>query len=312
MAKAGDEYRELVGVVMAALDAQSAVKTEQWIMGPDGERDMDVEVRGTLEGVPHFIVIECKDHKRPIGIGLIDAFESKIRDLKPNRAMMFSNSGFTRDALKKAQRVGIEMASAMRVKDDIVKIHVHSEVVARRLALTFGTANIFPFEGQIFENMEKWELGKLLFDDIPVIRWLSMKMKLVASENDTANNVCFLCTFRDEPRWAYHGQSIKVFGLKFDFALRKNWVTQTIKTDVSLGYYDHLKKHVVIPTNHWYTPGVIDNEAWEDTDKEWERGEVERNSFRLDITLTKSNLPISPGLLPQVEELIIESQVNVD
>jgi hypothetical protein len=69
MAKAGDEYRELVGAVIAALDPGSAVKTEQWITGPDGERDMDVEVRGALNGVPHFILVECKDHTRPIGIG---------------------------------------------------------------------------------------------------------------------------------------------------------------------------------------------------------------------------------------------------
>ena len=61
MAKPGDEYRELVGTVMAALDPGSAVKTEQWITGPDGERDMDVEVRGTLKGTPHFILVECKD-----------------------------------------------------------------------------------------------------------------------------------------------------------------------------------------------------------------------------------------------------------
>lgn len=95
MSKAGDNYRELVGSLMSALDAGAVVKTEQWIEGPDGERDLDVEVRGTVAQAPHFILVECKDHARPIGIGFIDAFESKIGDLKPNRAIMFSNSGFT-------------------------------------------------------------------------------------------------------------------------------------------------------------------------------------------------------------------------
>ena len=46
MAKAGDSYRDLVGTVASALDPSSIVRTEQWIEGPDGERDMDVEVRG--------------------------------------------------------------------------------------------------------------------------------------------------------------------------------------------------------------------------------------------------------------------------
>jgi hypothetical protein len=38
---------------------------------------------------------------------------------------MFSNSGFTRDAVKKSGRVGIEMASVMKAKDGAVKIEVH-------------------------------------------------------------------------------------------------------------------------------------------------------------------------------------------
>jgi len=158
MAKAGDAYQELVGAVMAALDPGSAVKTEQWITGPDGERDMDVEVQGTLHGVPHFILVECKDHARPIGIGFVDGFESKIRDLKPDRAIMFSNSGFTRRALKKANRVKIEMASAMKVKDDTVKIEVHRKVVARRLTLTFGTLFLYPFDGHPHEIEENHRL----------------------------------------------------------------------------------------------------------------------------------------------------------
>jgi hypothetical protein len=255
---------------------------------------MDVEVRGLLNGVPHFILVECKDHARPIGIGFVDAFESKIRDLKPDRAIMFSNSGFTRDALKKANRVGIEMASAMKAKDCTVKIEVHRELVARRLTLTFGTVFLFPFDG------------------LPVIHWVSEKMKLVASEHDAANRIWFLCTFRHEPRWSYHGQSLRVGGLKFSFTFKKDWVAQTVKTNVSLGHYDHLKKSVVIPDKQWYTSGVIDREAWEETDRQWEDGEMEPNTFRLNITITRSNLPNAPGTFPNVDDLIVEHRLDVE
>ena len=312
MAKAGDEYRELVGKVMEVLDAGSAVKTEQWITGPDGERDMDVEVRGMLNSVSHFILVECKDHARRIGIGFVDAFESKIRDLKPNRAIMFSNSGFTRDALKKANRVGIEMASAMKAKDNTIKIGVHRELVARRLNLTFRTACLYPLHGHLHEIEENWKVEDLLFDDLPVIHWISEKMKFVASEHDAPEKICFLCTFRPKACWSYHGQLLKVGGLKFNFTVKNDWVAQTVKTDVSLGYYDHLKKSVIIPSQQWYVLGLIDNEAWEETNKEWEQDEMKPNTFRLDITITQSNLPNSPGSPPKVDELIAESRVDVE
>lgn len=296
---------------MAALDPASAVKTEQWITGPDGERDMDVEVRGTLNGIGHFILVECKDHARRIGIGFIDAFESKIRDLKPDRAIMFSNSGYTRDAMKKAMRVGIEMASAMRARDGTIKIQVRREVVARRLTLTFGTVFLFPFDGRDHEIEENWQVSNLLFDGLPVIHWIGEKMALVASENDMATKLWFLCTFRHEPRWSYHGQPLTVGGLKFWFTVQRDWVTQMVKTDVSLGYCDHLKNSVVIPDKQCYAQ-LIDNEAWEETDKEWQQGEMEPNTFRLNLTMTRSNLPQSTEPRPKVDQLIAESRVDVE
>jgi hypothetical protein len=312
MAKAGDVYREVVGSVMAALDPGSAVKTEQWITGPDGERDMDVEVRGTVNGAAHFVLVECKDHARPIGIGYVDAFESKIRDLNPDRAVMFSNSGFTKDALKKANRVGIQMCSAMKAEDSTIKITVYQEVVARRLTTLVDDITIFPFDGHTFDFAEKWQHADLTFDGAPVSHWVAEKMKALAITHDASGRIRFLCTFRPGSQWAYRGQPIMVGGLVFRFACNKDWLTQTVKTDVSLGYYDHLKKRVVVPDRQSYVLGAIDNEGWEETDREWRHGEMEPNSFRLDITLTRSNLPNSPGTPPKVDELITESRVDVE
>jgi hypothetical protein len=311
MAKAGDAYRELVAAVMAVLDPGSAVKSEQWITGPDGERDMDVEVRGLADGVPQFILVECKDHTRPIGIGFVDAFESKIRDLLPNRAIMFSNSGFTRDAVRKARRVGIEVASAMKAKDGIVRFRVQCEIVARRLQLMFETVHLFPFDGQPPEVEENWKVQDLLFDGSPIIGWISEKMKRVAAEHHTEGRVWFLCTFRHEPRWAYRGQVPKIGGLKFSFLCQEDWVSQITESQVSLGYYDHLKRSVVIPNKQWYTPGVIDNDAWEPTDERWSEGEMQEDSLELRYTITRSNLPSSPSA-PNVDDLIADQRVDVD
>jgi hypothetical protein len=43
---------------------------------------------------------------------------------------MCSNTGYAWDAVKKAKRVGIAMASALQAKDAMVKVGVHSEVGA--------------------------------------------------------------------------------------------------------------------------------------------------------------------------------------
>jgi hypothetical protein len=281
MAKAGDAYRELVGTVMAALDIGSAVKTEQWI----------------------------QVHSRPIGINYIDAFESKIRDLQPNRALMFSNSGFTRDARRKATRVGIELASAMKANDNKIKIQVHREVVAKCVTLLLETVTLFPAPAQL-EN--GWQVDELFFEELPVIHWMAVKMQELAIQHEDATSLCFLCTFSYSQGWSYRGSSLTVGAMKMQFNVVRTWVAQTVREDVSLGYYDHLRKCVVVPSQQWYTEGVYDQEAWEETDKEWDCRVPEPNSFGLWLTLIRTNLNIKARTPPNVDSLIVESMVEFE
>jgi hypothetical protein len=73
--------------------------------GPDGKRDCDVSVRGMRQGVPYFALVECKDWKKekPVGIGVVDALDSKRRDLNADLAVIYSNSGFTAPCGAKGQ-----------------------------------------------------------------------------------------------------------------------------------------------------------------------------------------------------------------
>jgi Restriction endonuclease len=111
--KPGDYYTDFVGRVLALLEPDRTIRVGEWVDGPDGRRDMDVEVRGTLNGQPHFYLVERKDWDRPVGIQVIDALDSKRTDLAADRAIIYSNSGFTEPAIKKAKSVAIELASAL-------------------------------------------------------------------------------------------------------------------------------------------------------------------------------------------------------
>ena len=102
MAKAGKEYEKLAGTLAESLHPGSDVRIGQWIDGPDGQREVDVEVRSRPPNSPWFLLIECKDWKKPVRIGEIDKLESKSRDLGADETMICSNIGFTKDALRKA------------------------------------------------------------------------------------------------------------------------------------------------------------------------------------------------------------------
>jgi hypothetical protein len=137
------------------------VRQGEWVVGPDGRRELDVFVEGTVDGVPRRVLVECKDFNPrttgPVGIGFVDALESKGRDLIVDVSFICSNAGFTADAVRKAKRVGIGLIGVLEEKDQRIRFQVREEIYIRRVkveALTIGlvaepAANLdgVPFEG---------------------------------------------------------------------------------------------------------------------------------------------------------------------
>ena len=125
MAKLGKPYENLVALVAKALHQGATVDVGQWLEGPDGTREIDVSVRGQIDEKETFILVECKDWKKNVGIAEIDALDSKRRDLGADKTLIVSNSGFTARALRKAERKGIMCVSALAAGDDIVRFVVN-------------------------------------------------------------------------------------------------------------------------------------------------------------------------------------------
>jgi hypothetical protein len=312
MAKAGDEYQEIVGAVAKALDRGASVKVGQWVEGPDGRRDLDVEVRGTIKGSPYFVQIECKDWADPVGIGVVDALDSKRRDLGANRAIIFSNSGFTAPALLKAARIGIEMASALKAGDQRIQVVIERLLVAKRLSIDSMRAVLHPAPGQPPEFEDGWNADHLLCDNLPVMNWISELSRRLIQEHEDAKKLTFRCTFRPHAGWTYDRRPISVAAIELFFQCSKQWVGQTVQEDVTLGSYDHLRRSVAVPDKQGYFMGPIDRDGWVDVDSGWEEKNLESNSFKLYLTLLNHIPPIQGAPAPRIDEMILEKEISVD
>ena len=110
----GDSYEEILNAVQKALGPGATVEVAQWVEEPDGRRDMDLVVRGSVSGTPFCVLLECKNKARRVGTKVVDALEFKRRSLRADSAILFSNSGFTERAVRKAERMGISVASPLR------------------------------------------------------------------------------------------------------------------------------------------------------------------------------------------------------
>ena len=72
-------------------------------------REVDVLMTGNVGGYELYVSIECRDHKRPQGVGWVQEMQAKHRELKTNALVLVSSSGFTKEAQVKAASYDIEL-----------------------------------------------------------------------------------------------------------------------------------------------------------------------------------------------------------
>lgn len=82
---------------------QFNVKHHGKLEGSGGEYEFDAVAKcSMLGGAEITIIVECKRHKRPIERKEIMVLRAKLQDVKANKGMLFSTSGFQSGALKYA------------------------------------------------------------------------------------------------------------------------------------------------------------------------------------------------------------------
>jgi hypothetical protein len=309
VAKSGDWYQDLVGAVQRALDPGATVDVGVWVEGPDGRRDMDVSVRGEKYGQPHFALIECKDWKEPVGIAVIDAFDSKRRDLKADVAIVFSNSGFTQDAARKARRVGIQLASALREGDPAVHVEIVRTFVAKRHAVTRWVMVLcWRKERQGPDNFHPFDVE---FQGLPLVNWIEQDSLRLLREHPSAKSIKAEHAFESEREFSVRKKVFPLTGFVYQIECDTGWVSQSVRENVTLGSYDFLTGRVIIPSQQAYILGPFDRDAWEPCDAPPEEpAEIEPGTFRLGLTLLAPVHGVDGVGVPDLDPLIKERLVT--
>lgn len=124
-ANAGDAKWKLVERLVKVIEAHNlpdCVVTAD-VMVPvkfegEGPRQVDVLVTWSVEGGTRKRAVEVKDHSARCDVQVIDAHDSKWRDLDVDEYGIAAVGGFTRGAQKKAARKGIVLYTLPRVKPE--------------------------------------------------------------------------------------------------------------------------------------------------------------------------------------------------
>lgn len=108
--KAWQEFERIVSRIVQALDRGAEVTRGFLMDRMTGEpREIDVIVRGKVGGRPVTMMIECRDHKRPVDVTYVDQVVTKRNDVKADKAIIVSAAGFSEAARTKAEGYGIDL-----------------------------------------------------------------------------------------------------------------------------------------------------------------------------------------------------------
>ena len=105
MEKKWQKFERIVAAIHAA-EAEGAEVT--WNENIDG-RQFDVVMRFKMGFYDYLTLIECKDYKKPVKAEKVDAFVTKSRTARANKAIMVSASGFQDGGKKVARKENIEL-----------------------------------------------------------------------------------------------------------------------------------------------------------------------------------------------------------
>jgi hypothetical protein len=90
--------------MLKALDPGAKVVHDEHIAGrlSGAQRQIDVLATGKVVGLEVTVAVECKRHRRPASIEVVDQFIGKILDVGADRGILYSYSGFSNNAVSRA------------------------------------------------------------------------------------------------------------------------------------------------------------------------------------------------------------------
>ncbi|MGK8525145.1 restriction endonuclease [Nocardia asteroides] len=97
-------YEEAVAILLSAMDQNANVVHDATVVGQLSgiNRQIDVLAKGSVVGHEITVAVECKRHRRPVEIGVMDQFVGKLLDIGADRGVLYSYAGFTDSAVARA------------------------------------------------------------------------------------------------------------------------------------------------------------------------------------------------------------------
>ena len=108
--KSGKDFEDLITWIQQSVHEKAQIIPNEKVrdIHTNRTRQIDISIR-LSDGPTHlFVMVEVRDHARPVDVRYIEEINSKKQSVVADAASIVSRSGFTKTALEKAKHLGIQ------------------------------------------------------------------------------------------------------------------------------------------------------------------------------------------------------------
>lgn len=106
-------YEKLTALIYSQLSPGFTVTHDDKIIGHISKRSrqIDVSIKGSIGPHEFLMIVQCKNQKRKVDTTQFGSFVEMIKDVKANKGIIVSNSGFSKSVVNQAKFYGVELCS---------------------------------------------------------------------------------------------------------------------------------------------------------------------------------------------------------
>lgn len=251
--KEGTKFEHLATEVFTVLSQNKEYeKVEHNVLldGPDGPRQIDVLLSGTVGPFEVKTIVECKDYNKNIDVTVIDALFSKLQDVNAQKAVLVARKGFTGGARKKAKRLGISLCTIHSIEHEKWKFEVEIPILITEYACETITPSMIYTAISEQVNFENF----LTISDVPLSKvvadyWNNNEIEC----DDGVTKHLFIPNIK-KPHWVYVPDGRKMFinDLKITMHVTKSYYygyANNLKSAKYIHFIEENKKNVLFNPN---------------------------------------------------------------
>ena len=247
--KKGAEYEEFVFKIFSEFYRGFTLTLNDRILGNQSgiRREIDISMRGQVDGVELLYLVQAKDHKRPADVKIIGEFSSVIKDVGASKGFLICAAGFAKTIHRYARTLGIELLSVEDIKSNKWCADVQIPVIYIKCDIDFGVECKFQKTQELVNknkeplNISQNDLRSFSVDDGNTFFDVMDKVRDMTRDGQVdLSKPCLVDLTTPGIILRFSDLNVPVFELRVSLAPRKRYYLKYLTPAEYRGIKDHL------------------------------------------------------------------------